>query len=896
MMDWKSEIKKQLVALRLAPVREAEIIEELAEHLEDRYREMCLTGASEEAATQALLAELSENELLAKELTHIERQLEQDPAIFGTHQRSHMTQDFWQDLRFGARMLTKNPGFTSIAVLTLALGIGANSAIFSFVNALLLRPLPYAQSERLVLLAERSREGKRLSASYPNATDWRARAESFEDMAASVSSAFNLTGGDRAARVSGRLANGNFFHLLGITPQLGRLFTEEDDRYGASRTAIISHNFWQKYFGGEADVLGKSLVLTGETYTVVGVLPPGFEYFEASDVYTPLNLFVEPDSGLANRGSSAFDFYSVARLKPGVSVEQANDEMAALGAQLAQEYPQVNEGKSAQAEPLQDVMSEGVRQSLWILLGAVGFILLIACINVANLLLVRVAERRKELAVRQALGAGRWRIVRQMLSESLLLTGLGGACGLLVGHWMLRGLLLLAPQEIPGLGRVGLDKSVLLFTLGLVGFTGFLCGFLPALQSSKTDLQTALKEGGRLSGGASREGMRRALLIAEVSLSLVLLVGAGLLVRSMYNLLHVDLGFDGDNLLTMRLNLQGGRYNPDTARIFYDEALTRVSAVPGVRAAAWSQSVPIRGSNWSSVFTVADKPAPTRADLPQSDYLSVSANYFETMGIRLMQGRGFQATDTKESPPVVVINETLARRMWPGENPIGKRIKQGFPEEDAPLREVIGVVNDLKLNGVEQETSMQTYLLLRQEPKTSLGLVVRTQGNPAAAAIAVEQAIHSLDKDLPVFAIFTMDQLLGNSLTQRRLTMMLLGSFAALALVLASVGIYGVIAYGVRQRTREIGIRLALGAQARDVLKMVLSQGLTLTLIGIGIGLVAAFALTRWMESLLFDVRPTDALTFGVIGVGLLLVALLASWIPARRATRVDPMTVLRHD
>ncbi len=802
-----------------------------------------------------------------------------------------------QDLRFGVRMLLKKPGFTLIAVLTLALSIGANTAIFSVVNGLLLRPLPYAESERLVLLSEKTREGARHSASYPNYADWRTRAQSFEGMAVGWPRSFTLTGGDKAVRAPGYTVNWNFFPLLGVKPQHGRLFTEVDDRYGAARTAIVSHGFWQGRLGGAANVIGQTLRMTNESYTVIGVLPPGFEYFEAADVYTPLGLSLAPDSAFAGRGNSAFDFYAVARLKPGVTLAQANSEMAAIGQQLAQEFPNVNGGKSAQAERLQDVMSESVRQSLWILFGAVGFILLIACINVANLLLVRAAERQKELAVRLALGAGRWRIIRQLLSESLLIAGLGGACGLLIGSWMLQGLLALAPPEIPQLSRVGLDNTVLLFTLGIAALTSLLFGLLPALQASKTDLQTALKDGGRLTTGAAREGTRKALLIAEVSLSLVLLVGAGMLARSMYNLLQVELGFNADNVLTMRLSLSGGKYNPQMSRVFYDECLTRVSAVPGVRSAALTHSLPIQGSNWGGVFIAADKPVPSRAELPESDRIRVSPNYFETMGIRLVRGRSFTAADTPESAPVAVINETLARHIWPNEDPIGKRIKLGYPEDDSPDSpwcEVIGVVNDIKLNGVEQATSMQTYLLFSQLPAESLGLVVRAERNPATVASAVEQAIHAIDKDLPIYSIRTMDQLLGNSLAQRRLTLALLASFAALGLLLATVGIYGVISYAVRQRTHELGIRMALGAQTRDVARLILAQGLKLTLIGIGLGLSASVVLTRWMESLLFGVRPTDPLTLGAIALLLALVALVACWLPARRATKVDPMIALR--
>jgi putative ABC transport system permease protein len=797
-------------------------------------------------------------------------------------------------------MLGKNSSFTLIAVLTLTLGIGANTAIFSVVNALLLRPLPFAESDRLALLSEKTREGARYSASYLNYADWRERAQSFEGMAIGWPQTYTLTGADKAARTPGYAVNWNFFPLLRIQPQLGRMFTEADDRYGAARTVIISHGFWRRRFGAELNVIGQTLRMTNETYTVIGVLPPGFEYFGKADVFTPLGLVLAPDSAHAGRGNRGFDFYAVARLKPGVTFQQANSEMDAIGQQLAREYPKINEGRSAQAERLQDVMSESVRHSLWVLLGAVGFILLIACINVANLMLARAAERQKELAVRLALGAGRWRIVRQLLCESMLIAALGGAGGLLLGSWLLEGLLALAPTEIPQLSRVGLDSGVFLFTLAVAAVTSLLSGLPPALQAAKTDLQTALKDGGRLTTGASREGMRKVLLIAEVSLSLVLLAGAGLLVRSMWNLLRVDPGFNMDNVLTMRLNLTGGNYNPQSLRVFYDECLARAQAVPGVRSAALAHSLPIDGSSWGGIFVAADKPARSLADLPESDRLRVSPNYFETMGIRLMRGRLFSSADTPDSSPVVIINETLARRIWPNEDPLGKRIKFGYPEdldeESKPWREVVGVVNDVRMDGVDHSISLQTYLPFSQMPGESLGLIVRSDRNPAELAPAIEQAIHAIDKDLPVYSIFTMDQLLGNSLAQRRLTLVLLASLAALALSLAAVGIYGVISYSVGQRAHEFGVRMALGAQARDVLTLVLKDGVKLTLIGVGLGLAAAFALTRWLESMLFGVRPTDALTFGAIAVVLISVALLACWAPARRATKVDPMIALRSE
>jgi putative ABC transport system permease protein len=799
----------------------------------------------------------------------------------------------FQDLRYGLRMLLKHKGFTVVAALSLSLGIGANTAIFSLVYALLLRPLPYTEPERLVMLSEKGSSGGRAHIAYPNFSDWRERAQSFEGMASIRSQSFNLTGVDTPTQLRGRMVNWNFFQLLGAQALIGRMFVEEDDRYGAERTALLSYETWQKQFGGEASVIGGKLLLNGDPYEVIGVLAPGFEYFQKVDLYVPIGLLLGPQSPLTNRGNT-MGLFALARLKPDVRLEQANGEMAGIAAQLEREYPATNSGKSAQAEPLQDVMSEGVRESLWVLFGAVGFILLIACVNVANLLLVRIAERRNEMALRIALGAGRGRVIRQLLCESLLLALLGGAFGALVGRWALAGLLALAPDDIPHLSRVSLNLTALLFTLGVAALTSLLCGLLPALHAARTDLHASLKEGVRSIAG--RDVTRKALLVVEVSLALVLLVGAGLLIRSMARVLNVELGFNPDHLLTMRINLPGEAYAAPRRLAIYDECLARVSVLPGVRSAALTHSLPIDGVQWGSVFIAADKPAPPRDQLPNAAMIPVSANYFEAMGIRLLRGRGFTSADTAGSPHVTIINETLARRVWPGEDPIGKRLKQGFPEDPNPWREVIGVVANVKFYGAELGVPRQAYLPLAQAPQPSVSLVVRTAGDPLQAAAAVERAVHAVEKDAPVFVIRSMDQLLGNSLAQRRLTLTLLSSFAALALLLAAVGAYGVVSHSVKQRTHELGVRMALGAQRRDVLKLVLAQGLKLTLLGVGIGLLAAFALTRWMETLLFSVRPADPLTFTVIAAVLTLVSLAACWIPARRAAKVDPLVALRRE
>jgi putative ABC transport system permease protein len=894
MPDWKAEVRKRLSGLQLTPARENDIVEELAQHLDESYAELLASGVSEADAYRQLRAELYDGGLLMHGLQRVERSTNPEPIILGTNRGTNMIADLWQDLRYGVRMLLKQPGFSLIAVITLALGIGANTAIFSMVDALLLHPLPYPEPERLVLLTNKTSGARRAGISYPNFSDWRERAQSFEGMASWRVESFNLTGVDKPVQLRGQTVNWNFFALLGVQPQLGRMFTPEDDRYGAARTALLSHGLWQEKFGGEPSVIGKKLLLGGEPHEVIGVLPQDFEYFRATDVYIPIGLLLKPNTGLTDRGSS-LGLTAVARLKPGVTLAQASDEMVRLAAQVEREYPAVNTGRSAQAESLQDYITESVRQSLWVLLGAVSFILLIACVNVANLLLVRAAERQKEIALRLALGGGRWRITRQLLSESLLLALAGGVCGVFVGRWMLGGLLALAPENIPQLSRVSLNNTVLLFTFGVSVLTSVLCGLLPALHALRIDLHTTLKEGGRTSAGAARDLTRKTLLVVEVSLALVLLVGAGLLVRSMAGVLKVDPGFNSDNLLTLRMAPPDNAYDKTRRRILFDECLTRVSALPGVRSAAITYALPIGGGQqWGTEFYAADKPIPQRGQFPHMEFTPISANYFEAMGVRLLRGRWFNSADAATSSPVAVVNETLAHRIWPGEDPLGKSLRRGLPENDTSWLEVVGVVADVKGYGVEVATPMQTYVPLGQLPPPSFWLIVRTAGDPLQSVAAVERTIHSIDKDLPVFAIRSMDQVLGSSRGQRLLTLALLLSFAALALLLAAVGIYGVISYSVKQRTHELGIRMALGAQSGAVLKLILTQGLKLALMGVVIGVSAAIVLTRWMETLLFGVRPFDPLTFCLVAVVLLSVVLLACWIPARRATQVDPLRALR--
>jgi putative ABC transport system permease protein len=628
-------------------------------------------------------------------------------------------------------------------------------------------------------------------------------------------------------------------------------------------------------------------------------LPHEFELLRRDDIYVPLGLSLTPTFGLLNRGNQ-FPLYVLGRLKHGITEKQARIEMESLARQLEREYPQTNSNRSATAVRLADLRVENVRPILLVLLGTVAFVLLIACANITNLMLVRAAGRDREIAIRLALGAGRGRIVRQLLTESVLIALLGGAAGLLIGVWAIDSLTAFVPPDLIRLDQVRLNGTMLIFTFCVSLLTGVLFGLLPALHGSRSNLPMALKEGGRAIAGSSWDRARKGLLVAEIGLALVLLVGAGLMLRTLYKLTRVDPGFNTENLMTMQFRLQGSVYNAERRLAFFRESQARIEALPGVRSASFAMSLPIAGSNWNSAFLVAGKPIPPPAELPYAAFTPVSANYFETMGIRLLGGRVFREAEMADTPPVAVINQSLAHRLWPGEDPIGKRLKQGREtDSQAAWREVIGVVDDVKLYGVEQEAPLHIYLPLAQRNSSLVGLVVRTISDPLSLGSTIERAIHSVDKDLPISNIRTMDQLMGNAIAQQRLMMVLMASFAILALLLAAVGIYGVMAYAVEQRTQEIGIRRALGAQTSDVLRLVVRQGMILAGAGVVIGSAAALAMARTItvfSGLLYGVKATDPVTFILIALLLLVVALLACWIPARRAAKVDPMVALRYE
>ncbi len=801
-----------------------------------------------------------------------------------------------QDLRYGFRMLLKSPGFTVVAVLALALGIGANSALFSVVNAVLLRPLPYEKPDQLVVMWEKAPEMD-TSVAYPNFTDWRDGNKSFEQMAAFRRDSFNLTGTGEPERLSGRLASATFFSTLGVKMLKGRDFVADEDRAGANRVVILNHGFWQKRFGGAVDIVGKELTLNNQSYTVIGITPPTYHYGSEVDIFVPIGLF---EKEYTERGSHP-GIYVIGRLKPGVSIEQGRADMDTIMAQLGQQYPmEVGPGRRIHIESVYENTVQDVRPALLILLGAVGFVLLIACANVANLLLARSAARQKEIAIRSALGAGRWRVIRQLLTESVLLALMGGALGLLLALWGTDLLTSAVPDDIPRLAEAGVDLRVLGFTMLVSLLTGMLFGLAPALQASKPDLNETLKEGDRGSTG-SRHRVRNALVVVETAIALVLLIGAGLMIKSFWRLQSVETGFDSSNLLTMQLSVPAAEGEGKKVLNFLEQVSERVKSVPGVESVTLTNGLPFSGASETSFWIEGRPRANDRDHIMAVQYLA-TPDYFKTLGIRLKRGRLLTAQDKQDTPLVVVVDEALAQKAFPNEDALGKRLTRG---PSIPPAEIVGIVERVKHYGLDGEVPVdsQFYYSINQIPDEflprvagRLSLVARTRTEPMGLAAAVRQQVLAADKNQPVFNVKTMDTIINESIAARRFAMLLLSIFAGVALILAAVGIYGVMAYSVTQRTHEIGIRMALGAQAGDILKLVVGQGMLLALIGVVCGLLAAYAMTRVMASLLYGVSATDPLTFGSIALLLTIISLLACYIPARRATKVDPMIALRYE
>ena len=800
------------------------------------------------------------------------------------------------DFRYAIRSIIKRPGFAAIAVVTLALGIGANTAIFSTVNALLLNPLPFPEQNRVVAIWDKNPKNgmEHNEVTMANYLDWRAQNQSFAHLALERWWSTNLTAGDTPERVQGFLVTANFLDVLGVKPVKGRNFVEEENQPGKDGVAIITDSLWQRRFGSDPNIVNKTITTNGVVRTVIGVLPADFNYPKGAEVYAPIALTPEL---MKNRGFHSY--YVIAKLKPGVSLKAAQAEMDTITARLAAQYPETNVGLGASVYP---IVADTVRQysaALWVMMGAVGFVLMIACANVANLMLARATGRQKEIALRTALGASRWRIVRQLLVESLIIALIGGTLGVLVGVWGIDLLKASNPGEAakfaPGWKNLGINLPVLLFTLGLSLLSGLIFGLAPAWQASKPDLNDALKEGGRNSSSGSRR-LRSLLVISEVALSLVLLIGAGLSFRSFLAMLKTNPGFNSDGVLTMNLNLPVAKYKDGNARAaFFTDLLQRVKTVPGVQSAAVVNYLPLGGANASDDFLVEGQPEPKAGDENTGRYRVCTPDYFQTMGISILKGRPFTDQDRAGSKPVIIVNETLARRYWPNGDAVGKRMRFSGPLDKAPWMEVVGIAQDVK-HELNLPVTPDYYTPHAQDPWNAMVLVARTTVEPGSMAGPIRQQVLAIDRDQPVYGVYTMNEVRAISVTLYTFAFATISIFATVALVLASIGIYGVMAFAVSQRTQEIGIRMALGARAMDVLKLVITNGMSLAVIGVIAGLVGSFGITRLMASLLFDVSPTDLVTFALVTAGLLLVALIACYIPARRATKVDPLVALRYE
>jgi len=806
-----------------------------------------------------------------------------------------------QDIRYGFRTLLRKPGFTIVAVIALALGIGANTAIFSVINSILLRPLAYRDSDRLVTVNhDYLKINLKASVSAPSYTHYRDHAKSFESLAALRGATFNLTDGGEPERLMGGQVSANFFGTLGASAAHGRVFLAEEDQPGREKVVVLNDALWQRRFGGDPGILNRTITLNGESYAVVGIMPPDFQFGRElgrmAELLTPI-AFTPQQLDMNNLTNE--NLTVIGRLKAGAPIEQAQAELDRLADNLRQQYmPGMGrDGWGLTTQYFRELLVGDLRKPLWFLMGMVSLVLLIACANVANLLLARATDRRKEIAIRAALGAGRWRVVRQLLTESVLLAGMGGLLGLGLAAWGVRALAKIEQVRIPRAHELGLDWRVLAFTLGASLLTGILFGLLPALQSSKADLHETLKEGGRSGSGGARSWLRNSLVVTEMALALTLLVGAGLLMRSFWEVQKVNPGFVPRSLLTMSVGLPQTSYSEPARRDnFYRQTLEQIRALPGVVSAGAVSILPMSGQNSSGSFRIEGREVPQGATLPHGDRWAATTGYFSTMKIPLIRGRFFDDRDRIDSQPVAIIDETMARKYWPNEDPLSKRISYQGGAQNPVWREIVGIVGHAKHRGLEGESRVQYYIPHAQMPVGGMFLVARAAGEPASLTGAVRGVVRGLDRDLPIYNVKVMDQLVADSMAQRRFAMTLLGIFAGVALLLAAVGLYGVLSYSVLQRSHEIGIRLALGARAVDVVKMVVRQGMLLAVIGVAVGLLLAFALTRWMASLLFEVKATDPMTFVVIALALTLVALLACFIPARRATKVDPIVALRYE
>src|ERR1700754_2939114 len=801
-----------------------------------------------------------------------------------------------KDTSYAIRNLIKRPGFTLIAVVTLALGIGANSVIFSAINALLLKPLPFPELDRVVAVWDRNqaRGVERNEVAMANYLDWKAQNQSFENLGLYAWWSANLTGQETPERLQGFVVTSNFFDVTGVKPIMGRTLTADENEPGKDQVVVINYSLWQRRFGGDPNIVNKTATLNGITRTIVGVMPQGFNYPKGAELYAPIRMTPE-----LVRNRQFHTYLVVGRLKPGVSIANAQAELDTITARLAQQYPESNTGLSAGVFPIITDMVRLYQTALWVMMGAVGFVLLIACANVANLMLARASGRQKEIALRAALGASRWRIIRQLLTESSIVALLGGTLGILVAFWGIDALRAANPGDAakfaPGWDQLGINFTVLIFTIALSLLSGLLFGLAPALQVSKPNLNDALKEGSRQTSGRSNR-LRSSLVVAEVALSLVLLVGAGLFFRSFITLFKTDPGFNPDSVLTMNLILPSTKYKEEQqSTAFYTDLIQRVKAKPGVQSAAAVNYLPLGGSNSSDAYLIEGEAEPAPGNENIGRYRTCTPDYFTTMQIPIVRGRAFTEQDKAGAPLVIIVNETLARKHWPGQDAIGKRIRFDAPLDKAPWMEVVGVIKDVK-HELTLEVTPEYYLPHAQDVWRSMVVVARTTVDPASLAGSIRQDVWAIDKDQPVFDVRTMEEVRSLSVGLQQFNSVMIGIFAGVALLLAAIGIYGVMAFAVTQRTREIGIRMALGACKTDVLRLIVVNGMRLAFIGLGIGLIASWALSPFIAGLLFGVEPTDPLTFSVVSTCLLSAAFLACYLPARRATKVDPLEALRYE
>ena len=883
-----NKLRLRLRAFFFKSKMEEELDEEVRFHLEREIEENIARGMSRNEARYAAL----------RSFGGVERVKEESRDERGVR----IIEELWQDLRYGARMLLNSHGFTAVAVVTLALGIGATTVIFSAINSVLLRALPYENPDKLVMVWATQESGSQTPVSVANMADWRKQNKVFEDIGGYSPQSYNLIGSGEPERLQGALVSSGLLTALRIKPIHGRIFSEDEDKIGANRVVIIGEKLWRRRFNADPQLVGRTVTLSGNNYTVIGILPASLDLLRIAaptgSALDDTELWTTLGADARLPSSRAYNILRViARLKTNTSVQQAQAEMGMIASQLATQYPETNRGRGIRIMPLYEEVIGRSSAALWLLFGAGTFVMLIACANVANLMLIRGFRRQKEIAIRAALGAGSGRLIRQLLTESLILSLIAGSLGLLFASFGVRLVSSASPRNIIRLDQINLDTKALVFTFGASLLTGLIFGLMPAFQMTRVSMNESLKEGGR-SNTDTRQHVRSLIVSFEVALALVLLIGAGLVIRSILGVLSVDPGFRTENILTMRVLLSQANY-PDSQRWlnFFHEVTQRVQALPGVQSVGLINNLPLSGTGMSSGFIIEGRPAPATEEDYMTGYRVIRPTYFDTMGIRLKKGRQFTERDNQNSSRVAIISEAMAQRFWQGEDPIGKRVAIGREQvqgQEMIWREVVGVVGNVRHWGLMEDATPDTYVSDLQNPSPSMFLVVRSSSNQTDLVSAIRKEILSIDKNQPVYSVTTIDELLLRSISQLRFYMMLLTIFAGIALVMAVVGVYGMLAYSVNQRKREIGVRLALGARRNDIIKMVLAQGMKLVLIGIVAGIAVAIPLTRLMSSLFYGVRSIDPLTYVGVSLFLALIALISSYFPARSATRVDPAITLR--